>query len=284
MYRLKTPAKINLVLEVTGKRPDGYHEIKSIIQAIDMYDEMSFEHAPSLEFEYNIPGLKPNNLITRAAQLLKDASGYRSGAIIRLKKGIPVSGGLGGGSSDAAATLKGLTHLWKLGLDEAALMELAARLGSDVPFFIHGGTAFAEGRGEVITRLPALTGYWVVFLMPDGKPVENKTAAMYSKLTPSDYTDGSSALKMASAIRENNRLDMSLLFNVFNLVAGESIPGVAEGFSRMAEAGATHVHLAGSGPTVFTLTEDKRKAEKMIYSLKRLDALGSYLLCQFTDK
>ncbi|OGO18022.1 MAG: 4-(cytidine 5'-diphospho)-2-C-methyl-D-erythritol kinase [Chloroflexi bacterium RBG_16_48_7] len=284
MLTIRTPAKINLVLEATGKRPDGYHEIKSIIQSIDLYDELSFKHAPAIELECNTGGLPTDNLVARAARLIQGSQGYDSGALIKLKKRIPVSGGLGGGSSDAAATLIGLNQLWKLGLDEQALMILAAQLGSDVPFFVHRGTALAEGRGEKIAMLPGITGGWLVLVLSEELAIENKTAAMYLKLLPPDFTDGSRAQKMASDLRAGKGLDESLLFNAFDRAAKEYLRGVGRAFDRLLDAGASYVHVAGSGPTVFALTEDERSAAKLVSALGSDGRKWSYLMCQFTDK
>ena len=139
---LKARAKVNLTLEVLGRREDGYHDIASIIQTIDLCDTLSLEPADSILFECDKPELQSqDNLALKAAYLLKASTGYDGGARITLLKGIPVSAGLGGGSSDAAATLTGLNTFWGLGLPLDELIPLAAQLGSDVPFFLHGGTA-----------------------------------------------------------------------------------------------------------------------------------------------
>ncbi len=283
MLKIKTPAKINLVLEVLGKRPDGYHEIKSIMQSIGLYDELSFENADVIKFECD-EYIHGDNLVTRAAAMLKNSYNYGRGANIKLKKNIPLSGGLGGGSSDAAATLIGLNHLWKLGLSKINLLELASKLGSDVPFFIHKGTALIEGRGEKISLLPCVKSYWAVLMIPAGDAMEKKTAAMYSRLVPEDFTDGRRVIKTVDKIINNGRLDMTLLFNAFDQAARDNLPEVEAGFTRFLEAGARHVHVAGSGPVLFTLVEDKHTAEKLVGSLRSVDREGKYLTCQFTDK
>lgn len=165
MLKLKAPAKVNLTLEVLGRRPDGYHEIGSIIQAIGLYDVLTMEPAQGLEVEPEMIAGE-ENMVMKAARLLKDATGTLQGARLRLTKSIPVRMGLGGGSSDAAATLTGLNRLWGLGLSRERLLPLALALGSDVPFFVHGSTALVEGRGETVTPLPSPPLKKVVLLCP----------------------------------------------------------------------------------------------------------------------
>ena len=161
---IETPAKVNLTLEVLGKRNDGYHEIASVMQAINLCDRLTFSIADDLSLITDTPGLDTkDNLVYRAASLLNDKTGVSAGAEIHLCKGIPVAAGLGGGSSDAAATLLGLNRLWGLHLARDELEELAAQLGSDVPFFLAGGAALAEGRGERITPLPSPPTSCLVF-------------------------------------------------------------------------------------------------------------------------
>ena len=152
----KACAKINLTFEVIGKRSDGYHEIVSVMQAIDLCDVLTVEPRELLYLSCNVPELaSPNNLVLKAARLMQSAAGHDQGAAISLVKGIPLAGGLGGGSTDAAVVLKRLNELWRLGLSVEKLTELAAGLGSDVPFFCSGSpTALAQGRGERVTALP----------------------------------------------------------------------------------------------------------------------------------
>ena len=165
---LQTSAKVNLVLEVLGKRPDGYHEIATVMQTVDLFDRLTLEAAPTISLETDDSALPADerNLIVRAALLLRQVSGVEAGARMRLRKRIPVAAGLGGGSSDAAATLWGLNRLWGLRWPRARLSELAGRLGMDVPFFLTGGPALATGRGERVERLPAAGGYALVLVNP----------------------------------------------------------------------------------------------------------------------
>src|SRR4030042_3844503 len=191
MISLQAYAKINLTLEVLSKRPDGYHEIASVLQAISLADTLTFEPAETLDLNCNVPELQTgDNLVLKAARLLKEISGYKKGARINLTKRIPLAAGLGSGSTDAAATLLGLNKLWGLNLAHNKLLELAAKLGSDVPFFLYGGTALAQGRGEKLTALPAATELWMILLKPAIEPVSNKTAQLYSRLNPSHFPSG----------------------------------------------------------------------------------------------
>ena len=152
---MRASAKVNLSLEVLGKRPDGYHEIVTVMQAVDLYDRLTLEAASTLSLRADEPDLPTDerNLIMRAARLLKDAAKVEAGARIELSKRIPVAAGLGGGSSDAAATLWGLNRLWKLRWPRARLMELAVGIGMDVPFFLGNGPALGTGRGEHLKPL-----------------------------------------------------------------------------------------------------------------------------------
>ena len=183
MPRLSAPAKVNLTFEALGRRADGYHEVRTVLHAISLADEIAFAPADDLRFAVESPdaGARSSaasapagddNLVLRAARLLRREAGVKAGATIRLRKRIPVAAGLGGGSSDAATTLRGLRRLWGLDLDADALRELAAQLGSDVPFFVTGGAALAEGRGERLTPLPPAQGGVVVMASPpDGDGV-----------------------------------------------------------------------------------------------------------------
>src|SRR5512136_2681922 len=161
MLTVRAPAKVNLVLEVLGKDND-YHRISSIVQSIDLCDVLSLQPDEELRFECNVPSLEQDNLVTRAARLLRESMKCSPGARIDLRKHIPWGVGLGGGSSDAAAALLALNELWGLRLPLSELDRLASKLGSDVPFFIHKGTALIEGRGDKVTPLPSLSATWFV--------------------------------------------------------------------------------------------------------------------------
>jgi 4-diphosphocytidyl-2-C-methyl-D-erythritol kinase len=251
--RLKAHAKINLTLEVIGKRPDGYHNLASIMQTVALHDEIEIEEADDLTLDCDVPGLSgDSNLVLVAARALREVAGLNDGARIVLRKSIPEAAGLGGGSSDAATVLKGLNRLWGAGLDDRELASLAAGIGSDVPFLLRGGTALVQGRGEDVTPLPAAAIEWIVLLTP-AVSVENKTAALFSKLGNSAHTRGTLSHKLAGRIRGGGDVPPQFLFNAFDAAADESFTGFREFRSGFAAIGAPEVTLSGAGPTLFTI-------------------------------
>lgn len=283
MIKVTAPAKINLTLEVLGKRSDGFHEIRSVMQTVNLCDRLTFQSGDSLEFKSNSPGwIAEKSLTAKTARLLRATAGCSRGAVITVEKHIPLVGGLGGDSSDAAATLRGLKQLWELELPKSKLLELASKLGSDVAFFLEGGTALAEGRGD-ITPLPPLPRMWVVLAIPDIPQLPEKTRQLYERLNPSHYTDGEITRQMAAKISEGREPSAGLLFNVFEKVAFTAFPGLSVYQERMAEAGASHVHLAGSGPTLFALLEDKTRAKELYRRLKE-QKIECYLTETFTPE
>lgn len=277
MLTVKAPAKINLTLEVLGERPDGYHEIRSFIQTINLCDSLSFGLNDKLQFGSDNPDFVPEESLTsKAAALLQQTTGCSQGARIEISKRIPLTSGLGGDSSGAAAILRGLNKLWRLGLSLAQLLELAPRLGSDVAFFVYGGTALVEGRGEKVTPLPSLPHQWVVLLMPPVPRMPEKTRQLYAGLKPSHYTDGQITQKLVKVLNEGREFKPSMLFNTFENVAFDFFPELKVYKEHYAKLGASHVHLAGSGPALFTMLEDKAQAEDL-YTLCQQQGLKSYL-------
>ena len=257
MLTLRAYAKVNLTLEVLRRRPDGYHTIATVLQTIDLADTLTFEPSSALSVECSTPGLADDeNLVYRAARLLQAETGHQQGARIHLGKGIPVAAGLGGGSSDAATTLVGLDQLWGLGLTTSRLHRLAVQLGSDVPFFLQGATALVEGRGEKVTPLPPILseqGDMGVVLLHPPMTIPGKTGVLYRALLSTEYTDGGHTGSLVRLLEAGAPLREEGLFNAFDAIAFDSFPGL-EGFWRaFEEAGAHHVHLAGTGPTLFTL-------------------------------
>ncbi|TRZ94021.1 MAG: 4-(cytidine 5'-diphospho)-2-C-methyl-D-erythritol kinase [Dehalococcoidia bacterium] len=258
------PAKINLVLEVLSKRDDGYHETRSLIQTISLHDIISFELARGISLECTEPSLQTSdNLVVQAAELLRKVCGCEKGVKIGLEKRIPWGAGLGGGSSDAAATLLALEKLWELELQISDLVGLAARLGSDVPFFIHKGTALAEGKGEKVTPLPASLPGWFILLLPPLPQIPHKTQQLYSRLDKQHFTGGQFVGKAIEAWLQNRRISPSLLFNVFDSIAFDAFPGLEDYWERFKEAGAPAIHLAGSGPALFAPADNEAAAEEL---------------------
>lgn len=250
----RTPAKLNLGLEVVGRRPDGYHELVTIFQAAGVYDTLRLAPAPELTLHApdNLGG--EDNLVSRAARALSQYAGAAPGAALTLTKTIPVAAGLGGGSSDAAATLLGLNRLWALGLSVEVLAALGASLGADVPFFVRGGgTALATGIGEQLTALPALEGGWFVILTPPVSLPPVKTQALYAALTADDFSDGSRTRAQAERLRQGQPLDSALLVNGFAAPLLRLCPALAGWQARFLDAGAPWALPSGSGPTLYTL-------------------------------
>ena len=254
MLRLLAPAKVNLTFEVLARRDDGYHEVRTILQAISLADELTFEASDDLSLTVDPVGAAPveGNLALDAARLLQREAGVSMGAAIHLTKHIPTAGGLGGGSSDAAIALLGLRRLWGLDLDADALRELAARLGSDVPFFVSGGTALGEGRGEQLTPLPSLDGA-VVVAVPDASRPRDKTGQMYGLLRPEHYTDGSATAGAEQRLRSGEPLDDGLT-NAFDAVASEAYPFYAA-MRQAFESAGLRPALCGAGPSMFALVD-----------------------------
>ena len=199
------PAKVNLYLEVVGKRPDGYHELRTVMQTVDLLDELVLDATSdgTISLECDACGMPPQeeNLVYRAAVALQERFGIEEGARIRLEKRIPAGGGLGGGSSDCAAALKGLTRLWGLDAAHEDLHEIASRLGSDIPFFLTGGTAVCRGRGERVEPVPCRHVFHCVLVTP-GFPVS--TANVYANVTKGLTTPQGKLKKVLGGIRKGD--------------------------------------------------------------------------------
>jgi 4-diphosphocytidyl-2-C-methyl-D-erythritol kinase len=269
MLTIEAPAKINLTLEVLGKRVDGYHEIRSMIQTINFCDSLQITQNKEVRFKSNKSVWSgEQSLVAKAVKLLQAATGSTQGASIKIKKCLPLISGLGGDSSDAAAVLRGLNQLWELGLSTTKLQALTQQLGSDVSFFLSGGTALMEGRGEKVTPLPPMPHQWIILIIPDVPRLPGKTKRVYSMLRPSHYTDGKITEKLITFLKSGGEFSSSLLYNVFENVvfgSGEELTILRD---HLLKIGAPNIHLAGSGPTMFTLLEDKSQAEDLLVRLK----------------
>ncbi|OGO17181.1 MAG: 4-(cytidine 5'-diphospho)-2-C-methyl-D-erythritol kinase [Chloroflexi bacterium RBG_16_50_11] len=277
MLTLTAPAKINLTLEVLRKRPDGFHEIRSVLQAIDLADTLHIQEGKGISFRCDMAGWSAKqSLLSKTVELLKKVTKCKQGAAITIEKRIPLMSGLGGDSSDAAALLKGLNDFWGLSLSNEKLQELAVRLGSDVVFFLQGGTALATGRGEIISPLPPIQKMWVLLVFPDCKVELLKTARMYANLKPAHFTDGSITNKLAGAIKEGKTIDASLLFNVFTDIAFHIYDRLLTCSVRLIKINILETHLAGSGPTLFSIFRDKSVAEE-VYRRSKEQGLNTYL-------
>ena len=245
-------AKINLTLAVLGKRADGYHDLSSVMQTISLHDTLRLTpnrsgqvSARSDNAELNTPG----NLALRAALTLREAAGDESlGAEIELLKAIPSPGGLGGGSSDAASVLLALNALWETRLPHERLTELAATLGSDVPYFLTGGTALIAGRGERVAELPDAQPLWLVLARP---PINVSTAAVYRALSPSEYASADDSRAIAQAIKQGAPLPFDHLSNSLEAPVLRDYPQIAATREALLASGAPLVRMSGSGPTLY---------------------------------
>jgi len=264
VLKLQTPAKINLTLEVLGQRPDGYHELRSVFQTVGMYDTLYFEASRKVNITGNtedwIPG---ESLVMRTVELIKKRARVRKGADIRVEKTIPLLSGLGGDSSDAAATVLGLNQLWGLDWEKEKLADVAAELGSDVTFFLTGGTALAEGRGEKITNLPALPRRWVVLMLPDIVAEKGKTSQMYQALRASHFTDGQTTRRLVEVLITGLSFRPTMLVNNFENVAFAKGSILKTYKEHILKLGATFVHLCGSGPALYTMYAEKTTADDL---------------------
>lgn len=266
---IKAPAKINLTLDVLHKRPDGYHEVEMIMTTVDLADRIELEELRKDEIRvvsHNrfVPD-DSRNLAYQAAKLLKERHGIRSGVEIGIQKVIPVAAGLAGGSSDAAATLKGLNKLWQLGLSVDELAELGSEIGSDVSFCVYGGTALAKGRGEKIKLLPTPPNCWVVLAKPT---IGVSTAEVYKNLKL-DGLKHPNTEKMIEAIETGDYQQMCRnLGNVLESVTLKMYPEVAQIKEQMERFGADAVLMSGSGPTVFGLIQYDSRMHRVYNGLK----------------
>ena len=259
-------AKINLTLEVLGLRSDGYHEIKTVLQTINLADEIDIQPGPNLKVECDAPGLDGEaNLVWRAAVALAESRGIRPEARIIIRKRIPVGMGLGGGSSDAAAALLGLNKLWNLCLDTEELAQIAARLGSDVPFFLRGGTALAEGRGEEISPLPSLPTLDLLLICPR-ETVANKTATLFSRLTAGHYSDGGITRQMVATLIAGQFV-VDMVHNVFEEVAFNVFLGLSPLFRQLQGLTSSPPHLSGAGPALFCLPASQEEFSRVSQAL-----------------
>jgi 4-diphosphocytidyl-2-C-methyl-D-erythritol kinase len=268
MLSVPAYAKVNLSLELLGKRDDGFHEILTIMQSISLRDELEVEEAREISLQCDLPGLEgEGNLVLRAARALQAAADISRGARIRLWKGIPMASGLGGASADAACALVALARLWGLDGSGPKLGEIAGSLGSDVPFFLSGGTALACGRGEQLESLPSPPERWLVLLVPPHS-LQTKTAELYRRIRPEHWSFGDRTGQLASCLRAGLPLDDSLLGNSFEAVADQAFPSLPSYREAMLAEGSSPVHLSGAGPTIFCLVENRRAADGIAARLR----------------
>jgi 4-diphosphocytidyl-2-C-methyl-D-erythritol kinase len=277
------PAKLNLTLEILGRRDDGYHELRSIVTTISLADELTvspgagFSIRASPDFHLERMALAPGepNTVERALQLMRSvAPSDQSGPVrpdsrsslgriaISLTKRIPAAAGLGGGSSDAASALALLNDACDIGLSASAILGLAAQIGSDCPFFVRGGIQAMSGRGEALQPLPHPASAWFCIVSPSVY-LPNKTAALYSRVTPSDFGDGSRTAALAARLQSNAgyQIQPEDLCNDFEVHAEEAFGSLSNIRSALEATGAEAVHLCGAGPSMYGLFADAHASE-----------------------
>lgn len=261
--RLRALAKINLGLDILRKREDGYHEVRMIMQTIQMYDVLNMKKVkkPGISLSVNYPYIPSDerNLVYKAAKLLMDEFQVKEGVDICLEKFIPVAAGMAGGSSDAAAAMVGINQLFKLGLSERELMDRAVNIGADVPYCIMRGTALAEGIGEKLTRIAQIPDCFVLI----GKPgISVSTKMAYESLQLDKISSHPDIDGMIRDIENGDLLTMTeKMGNVFEPGIIEKYPVIGEIKDLMEDNGALKAMMSGSGPTVFGIFDDREKME-----------------------
>ncbi|MCX7793735.1 MAG: 4-(cytidine 5'-diphospho)-2-C-methyl-D-erythritol kinase [Thermodesulfovibrionales bacterium] len=270
--KLLAPAKINWFLHVMDKRPDGYHEIMSLMQLINLYDEIEIEPEERLlvETELNIP--QEENIAYKAACFLKKETGYKGGAIIRIKKNIPHGAGLGGGSSDAATTLIGLNKIWGLNLSIKELSEIGASLGSDVPFFLKGPAGVVSGRGEIIENIDIKESYVLLLVKPEffisTAWAYNELERMRAKKEDIIGTEDKGVIRelIKSSIMNESFLylirDSVIFKNDLEIPVFNHYPFLREVKERLINEGSLYAAMTGSGSTIFGIFRTEREALK----------------------
>ncbi|MFD2045578.1 4-(cytidine 5'-diphospho)-2-C-methyl-D-erythritol kinase [Ornithinibacillus salinisoli] len=265
----KAPAKINLSLDVLGKRNDGHHDVEMIMTTIDLADRIELDKLQEDRIEVSLwSRYVPNderNLAYKAAKLFKVQYGIKQGVHIKIEKNIPVSAGLGGGSTDAAAVLRGLNKLWDVGVSLEELALLGLKIDSDVPFCVYGSTAIAKGQGEIITRLPSPPSCWVILAKPDiGVSTKSIFHRVNTDVIPHPHTNA-----IIQALHEKDFHNIcNHIGNSLEAVTMSIYPDVKRIKQKMAVAGADGVLMSGSGPTVYGLVQHHNKAQRIYNSMK----------------
>ena len=283
---LKAYGKINLGLDVLRKRPDGYHNLKMIMQMVDVYDDIIITKTDRKDeiivaTDKFVLENEKGNLAYMAAKLLFDEFDIHQGIEIKINKRIPIAGGMAGGSSDCATTLMGINKMFDLKLSKEDLMKRGVKLGADVPYCVLGKTAIAEGVGEILTPLPTPPSCYVIIAKP---PVSVSTAFVYGNIRPDEITKRPDIDGMAEAIKNGDLYKMSsLLYNVMEDVTVPEYPIIADIKKMMIENGALNSIMSGSGPTVFGIYDNLEKAENTMKLLKKSNLTEQLYLTKFIE-
>ncbi len=276
----KAYAKINLGLDVLGKRDDGYHLVKMIMQNVDIYDTLTFEDAPdgaiTLKTSDETIPTDDSNLICKVAKQLKEKFGVDKGVTIELEKRIPVAAGMAGGSADAAATYHGLNELWNLGLSDTDLCLLGVKLGADIPYCIIGGTAVAEEIGELLSPFISEADYHLVVAKPD---IEVSTGWVYNELDSHEIEEHPDIDGIRKALEEGDTHRMcELIGNVLEGVTTSKYGVIKEIEKLLEDNGAVGAFMTGSGPTVFAVYDDEAGARKGYEAVKESGLARQFFL------
>lgn len=265
----KAPAKINLSLDILGKRDDGFHEVEMIMTTIDLSDRIELylleEDTIKVSLESRFVPNDERNLAFQAAKLLKDKYQVKKGVLIKIQKSIPVSAGLGGGSSDAAAVLRGLNKLWELQIPLNRLIELGLQIGSDVPFCVYNGTALVKGRGEKVMPLPSPPTCWVILAKPN-IGVSSKTIFRQINMEQIIHPN-IKKVEEALAMGDFTKLCEGI-GNSLEMITFQNYPEVERIKEKMKKSGANNVLMSGSGPTIYGLVEHEGKAQRIYNSMR----------------
>lgn len=283
---LKAYGKINLGLDVLRKRPDGYHDLKMIMQMVDVYDDIVITKTDRKDeivvaTDKFVLENEKGNLAYMAVKLLFDEFNIHQGIEIKINKRIPIAGGMAGGSSDCATTLMGINKMFDLKLSKEDLMKRGVKLGADVPYCVLGKTAIAEGIGEILTPLPTPPSCYVIIAKP---PVSVSTAFVYGNIRPNEITKRPDIDGMAEAIKNGDLYKMSsLLYNVMEDVTVPEYPIIADIKKMMIENGTLNSIMSGSGPTVFGIYDNLEKAENTMKLLKKSNLTEQLYLTKFIE-
>ena len=266
--QIKTPAKVNLCLDITAKRADGYHELSMIMQEIPLYDEITIEKADKITVSCNLKYIPCNesNLAYKAAAAFFEHTGISGGADIYLHKNIPSGAGLGGGSSNAAGVITALNEIYQAGLTPSRRMEIGEKIGADVPYFVLGGACHAQGIGEKLTQILPLKSCWMVLVKP---PFSVSTKWAYQNFNLNDVKKRPDINAIKSAMRRNDIYTVGR--NMINVLENAVIPQflpIAKNKKTMLSFGAVSSVMTGSGSAAFGLFDDERKADKCFEAVK----------------
>lgn len=276
----KAYAKVNLGLDVIGRREDGYHEVRMIMQTVDICDVLTFtrQERPGIVVttdKEELPG-DESNLIYKAARLVTETCSVREGIKIELQKRIPMAAGMAGGSTDAAAVFHGMNEMFGLGMDEDEMCALGVKIGADIPYCIKGGTALAEGIGEILTKLPDAPACVVLVAKPD---IDVSTRYVYENLHAESLEYHPDIDGMRAAIEEGDLRGMAeRMGNVLETVTVNAYPVIREIKEVMKKSGAWNALMSGSGPTVFGIFGEEEKARKAYNEIAQANLAGQLFL------